>query len=153
MKSLQIFEYEGKRISFDFGNGQKMVNATEMAKIFKKPVGNFLRLRQTKDFIKLLNHRYSDVNSGNDYKALNVVMGGNDRSLQGTWMDEKLALKFAAWLNPNFELWVWDTIHNLLTDGMINAKDLKWRLQKIQDDAQEIFILSDLEQIKNIGNE
>ncbi|MEM1121660.1 MAG: KilA-N domain-containing protein, partial [Bacteroidota bacterium] len=36
---------------------------------------------------------------------------------QGTWMDEKLALKFAAWLSPNFELWVYDRIQELLTTG------------------------------------
>lgn len=32
-------------------------------------------------------------------------------------MDEKLALKFAAWLSPYFELWVFDRIEELLLTG------------------------------------
>ena len=32
-------------------------------------------------------------------------------------MDEKLALKFASWLSPRFELWVYDRIQELLTNG------------------------------------
>ena len=30
------------------------------------------------------------------------------------WMDEKLALKFAAWLDVDFELWVYDTIDEIM---------------------------------------
>jgi len=35
----------------------------------------------------------------------------------GTWMNQKLALKFAGWLSPEFELWVYDRIEELLTTG------------------------------------
>ena len=49
-------------------------------------------------------------------KVLRIVQGGTP-SLQGTWMDEKLALKFAAWLSPVFELWVYDRIEELLLTG------------------------------------
>jgi hypothetical protein len=42
-KEIKIFEYEGKRITFDFENGQKMVNATEMVKAFPpKKIADFL---------------------------------------------------------------------------------------------------------------
>jgi len=34
----------------------------------------------------------------------------------GTWMHRVLALKFAAWLNPDFEVWVYTTIDTLLYD-------------------------------------
>jgi phage antirepressor YoqD-like protein len=33
-------------------------------------------------------------------------------------MHQKLALKFAAWLNPEFELWVYDRIEELLRHGI-----------------------------------
>ncbi len=139
-KKLQSFEYEGRRITFDFENGQTMVNATEMSKVFGKLPGNFLRLKQTKDFIKILETRYSDVNIGNDYKALRVIKGGNQKELQGTWMDEKLALKFAAWLNPLFELWVYDRIYELLTTGQtaLDAEQLLEfeRMKKREKQAQ-----------------
>ena len=117
MENIKKFDYEGHPISFEFADGNKMINATEMAKTFGKPVGNFLRLKETKKFISLLEKRYSHLNIGRE--VLRVVKGGdaiNDQ-LQGTWMEEKLALKFAAWLAPEFELWIYDRIHELLTTG------------------------------------
>ncbi len=151
-KKLQSFEYEGKRITFDFGDGQKMVNATEMARSFpRKKINDFTRLKQTKEFIKVLESRYGNSRNGSKFKAYRVIKGGTPE-LQGTWMDEKLALKFAAWLNPHFELWVYDRIYELLTQGMINEKYLKWVLQKIQDNAQENFNLANLNEIKGIAD-
>lgn len=32
-------------------------------------------------------------------------------------MDEHFALKFAGWLSPNFEVWVYKKIRELLTTG------------------------------------
>lgn len=43
MSSLKKFEYDGIPISFEFSDGNKMINAMEMAKPFGKPVANFLR--------------------------------------------------------------------------------------------------------------
>ncbi|MEM6316741.1 MAG: KilA-N domain-containing protein [Bacteroidota bacterium] len=115
--SIKQFDYDGKPISFEFKDGNKMINATEMAKPFGKPVGNFLRLKETKEYIVLLENRYSHLNIGRE--VLRVVKGGDaiNQRLQGTWMDEKLALKFAAWLSPTFELWVYDRIEELLKTG------------------------------------
>jgi hypothetical protein len=48
-------------------------------------------------------------------ELIRVVKGGN--LPQGTWVHEKIALKFAAWLSPFFELWIYDRIHELLTTG------------------------------------
>ena len=106
-----------------------MVNATEIAKAFGKRVSNFTRLNQTKDFIKVLESRYSDVSNGNKYKASRRIQGGIPE-LQGTWFDEKLALKFAAWLNAEFELWVWERIYELLSIGKTELKT-KLRLFKM----------------------
>lgn len=116
MADLKRFDYEGHKISFEFEDGNKMINATHMAKAFKKLVGHFLALKGTKDYISLLNSRYRDSDNGTNKEVLRVVQGGNPE-LQGTWMDEKLALKFAAWLSPAFELWVYDKIEELLTTG------------------------------------
>ena len=43
MSKLTKFEYEGHRISFEFSDGSKMINATQMAKPFGKMVADFLR--------------------------------------------------------------------------------------------------------------
>ncbi|MBK6901431.1 MAG: KilA-N domain-containing protein [Saprospirales bacterium] len=98
MSEITKFDYEGTRISFEFGDGNKMINATEMAKPFGKLVGNFLRLKEAHEYITILQERYSHLNIGRE--VLRVIKGGDAaEGLQGTWMDEKLALKFAAWLS------------------------------------------------------
>lgn len=124
MSEITKFDYEGQGISFEFSDGNKMINATEMAKPFGKRVSNFLRLDETKRFAELLEVRYSDVSIGNKEKkeVLRVVKGGEPH-LQGTWMDEKLALKFAGWLSPEFELWVYDRIQELLLTGKTEIKN------------------------------
>lgn len=107
---IQVFEYNGHNISFDFGDGNRMINATEMAKAFGKKPNHFLRSKQTQAFINVL----SQVANLQLEKIIKVIHGGNQH---GTWMHEKLALKFAAWLSPEFEVWVYDKIQELLHKG------------------------------------
>jgi hypothetical protein len=95
-----------------------------MAKPFGKRVHDFLRLAQTKTFIELLETRYADSLNA-EREVLRVVQGGIRPELQGTWMDEKLALKFAAWLSPEFELWVYDRIQELLTTGQTSLQNIR----------------------------
>ncbi len=119
MEEVKKFEFEGQTISFEFSDGNKMINASEMAKPFEKRVNNFLQNKETQEYITLLESRYWNSSIGGNTGArevLRVVKGGQPE-LQGTWMDEKLALKFAAWLSPEFELWVYDRIQELLTTG------------------------------------
>ncbi len=122
------FNYEDQQISFEFADGNKMINATEMAKPFpNKRINNFLRNQQTIDFISLLESRYANSRIGSkmlEREVLRVVKGGKP-DLQGTWMDEKLALKFAAWLSPEFELWVFDRIEELLINGKTQLKNIQ----------------------------
>jgi KilA-N domain len=125
MADIIKLEYEGHTISFEFADGNKMINATEMAKPFGKLVGSFLRLDGTKSYINLLENRYADLHIGFEKEVLRVVKGGDAYGEeQGTWMDEKLALKFAAWLSPAFELWVYDKIQELLTTGKTELKEV-----------------------------
>jgi len=123
MTSIKKFDYEGHSISFEFEDGNKMVNATQMAKPFKKLVGGFLRSKETKSYIALLEERYANLHIGQNKEVIRIIKGGNSGEIaQGTWMDEKLALKFAAWLSPEFELWVYDRIYELLTTGKTELK-------------------------------
>jgi hypothetical protein len=70
---------------------------------------------------------------------LKVIRGRNG----GTWMHELLALKFAAWLNAEFELWVYETIHSLVVGAyiklvesykqtMCNKYEIKQVMQKLR---------------------
>jgi KilA domain-containing protein len=116
MADIINFDYEGQNISFEFADGNKMINATEMARPFGKRVNDFLRQQGTQEYLILLEARYGNSRNVTKREVLRVVQGGF-AELQGTWMDEKLALKFAAWLSPAFELWVYDKIQELLTTG------------------------------------
>lgn len=112
---LSVFEYNGKPVTFKDIDGVLMVSATEMAKAFGKRPVDFLRLPQIENFIQVLNVRLSH----NKNFAVKTVRG---RYNAGTWMHERLALKFAAWLSPEFELWVYDHIDNLLKTGKTELK-------------------------------
>jgi hypothetical protein len=87
-----------------------MVNATEMAKVFDKDLFQFTKSDHAKSFIqsclKPANAGLLDMKSENDL----IV----SRQKSGTFMHRILALKFAAWLNPDFEVWVYLTIDKLL---------------------------------------
>jgi len=161
-KQIQVFEYEGKRITFDFGDGEEMVNATEIVKAFKgKRLRNFTRLNQTKEFIKLLEKKI--IAEGSDVSGREIiikkVVGGDKKELQGTWYEKRLALKLAAWLSPEFELWIFSKIDELLRNNNtnlnlnshINKQTLEFVFQKIKDNAMEIHHLSDiLQDLENI---
>jgi len=130
MSELVQFDYEGQPINFEFSDGNKMINATEMIKAFpEKRINNFLRTQQTKDFILLLEERYAKkriAQNSPKREVLRVVKGGDaSEKLQGTWMDEKLALKFAGWLSARFELWVYDRIQELLTTGQTSLQGIQ----------------------------
>ncbi len=107
----KICVFEENEITFQLlkDNGM-MVNATEMAKIFDKKVEAFMRNESTILFIsealKSENSRFLGIASEED-----LIIS---RQKSGTFMHRVLALKFAAWLNPRFELWVYSTIEHLL---------------------------------------
>ena len=104
------FIYNGTPVGFETGNTNLMVNATQMAKIFGKEIKQFNELESTKNFIdSCLNGRESRPLSIQKKEDLII---SNPRT--GTQMHRILALKFAAWLNPEFELWVYSTIDKLL---------------------------------------
>jgi len=140
MAKTKQFDYEGKTITFEFSDGNKMINATEMIKAFpEKRMNNFLRTQQTQDYISLLETRYAKKRIADNQvvrEVLRVVKGGLEQ--QGTWMDEKLALKFAAWLAPEFELWVYDRIHELLTTGKTELPSQRITSLSIPDALREI---------------
>ncbi|SOS48413.1 conserved hypothetical protein [Tenacibaculum dicentrarchi] len=105
------FIYQDTEIHFAFAlDGNVMVNATEMAKAFNRRVDFFLKTDQTKAFIKTLEFTPFGGNSV-PLKRDEIIQ---TRGVSGTFFTRILALKFAAWLNPEFELWVFSTIDELM---------------------------------------
>ena len=128
MNAIKKFLYEGQTIVFEFSDGNKMINATQMSKPFEgKLIADFLRLKGTKEYIAALESRYGNSHIGpkkQKREVLRIVKGGNPE-LQGTWVDEKLALKLAAWLSVDFELWIYDRIQELLTTGRTSLQHIQ----------------------------
>lgn len=107
MENLQIFSYNGNKVTFK-NDGKLMVNATEMAKPFSKRPVDWIKLPATTQFIDSLTAVRKSHRSD-----LIVTING-----VGTWLHEDVALEFARWLSPEFAIWCNDRIKELLTHGM-----------------------------------
>ena len=98
---MQVYSYEGSNITFQKGENV-MINANDMAKAFGKRPPDFLKTKQTKEFLKELSGVRKIVPSD----LVKVVNGDNG----GTWMHEDVAMEFARWLSPKFAIWTNDRI-------------------------------------------
>lgn len=112
MSNLSVFQYSNAPISFRKETGSLFVNATEMAKGFGKTTKDWLRTKQSEEFISSL----STVRQISPTGLVQIIQGGNPE-LQGTWMHEDVALEFARWLSPAFAIWCNDRIKELLQIG------------------------------------
>lgn len=107
----RIFNYNDNNITFSLEkNNGMMINATEMAKAFGKLVKDFMANEKTKDFIAACLKPENAEQLGIKTETDIVV----SRQNTGTYMNRMLALKFAAWLSPDFEVWVFYTIEKIL---------------------------------------
>ena len=120
----KIFKLNEKENTISFNvdkDHNMMVNATEMANIFGKLVKDFMDNDGTQKFIqaclrKAKSEREKEENN-NVNSDLNKVISPflnikseedlyTSKQKTGTWMHQILAIKFAAWLDPDFEVWV-----------------------------------------------
>ena len=128
-----IFKENPITFVLDKNNGM-MVNATEMAKPFGRKVEAFMRNEGTISFVnealKSENSRFLKLFSQSDlyYSSQNT----------GTWMHRVLALKFAAWLNPAFEIWVYSTIERILFGKHAQREESLERSLKFQNESKQL---------------
>ncbi|MBR8719964.1 hypothetical protein IX307_001149 [Bacteroides pyogenes] len=120
------FEYNGKVVGFEIDNSNVMVNATEMASVFGKEPTHFIRNENTKSLIEAFcqtaNSQFEDEFSPSG-KFVKIIKGGRG---SGTWLDRRVAIAFAMWLNPLFSVWVCNTIDNILFGTYLDdEKNLK----------------------------
>lgn len=106
MKTLEYI-YRDSQIHFLVNPLDKnvMINATEMAQMFGKRVNHFTRSSHAKSFINIL-----------EKEIIRTPNGGriiDNRGRNGIYFNRLLALKFAAWLNPEFEFWVFSKIEEI----------------------------------------
>ncbi|MCL6103695.1 MAG: phage antirepressor KilAC domain-containing protein [Bacteroidetes bacterium] len=141
MSEIKIYQYQHNNVTFQLDNGDVMVNLTEMAKPFGKLPANFLNTEQTKRFIEALEETVIDI------PITEIKQGG---STQGTWAHQKLALKFAGWLDPRFELWIYDRIEELLKSGYtkldsISVKDLAKMLLSSEEEKDRLLEITEVQ--------
>jgi len=143
-KALE-FIYQDVQIHFLLSQGDNvMVNATDMAKAFNKRIEDFKRLDGTKLFIKQLidaenlKFAHADMREQNQFlvEEKDVIYSTN----KSTFMHRILAIKFAAWLDTEFEIWIYSTIDKILFghykqhwDAHIKQEDAKERMEKAKN--------------------
>lgn len=144
MEALE-FIYQDTEIHFLLGNEKNvMVNATEMAKAFGKRVDVFLKSDHAKAFIKVLEL----TPYGGSLELLKPEEIIQTKNGVSTFFHRILALKFAAWLDPKFELWVYSKTEEVLFG---NAKIVGQKISDSEKKKLDIAILT--EKVKKLGNE
>ncbi|MDK7740850.1 KilA-N domain-containing protein, partial [Veillonella nakazawae] len=73
MSNLSVFQYSDAPISFRKETGSLFVNATEMAKGFGKTTKDWLRTKQSEEFISSL----STVRQISPTGLVQIIQGGN----------------------------------------------------------------------------
>lgn len=138
------FEYKGNVVEFEPNRSDVMVNATQMAKIFDKEVSGFLKTDSTKRFVEAYCGT-EDIPSQDEFtpngKLVKVISTGKNN---GTWMDRRVALKFAAWLDPYFEVWVYKVIDELLFgeiktlhESIVSSAKTRARIDELKKELNE----------------
>ena len=137
------------KIDFEFSHhSDLMVNATQMLKAFpNKRMSDFTENKSTNDFIgcALLDGNSRLINVSRKEDLLLIKKGST------TWMHRFLAYKFAAWLSPEFELWLYGKI-DLIVMGYYKKinKSLKESAQRKLEIEELMVKLSDNEDFQKL---
>ena len=110
----------------------KQMRIAAMAKPFNKRIEDFKVLEGTEKFINALlyseNSKFEHGNHREQITKKDVIYGTN----KATFMHRKLALYFAFWLDVDFQLWVIDTIDEIIFG---NYKK-HWEAHVMQEEAK-----------------
>lgn len=109
-KILQM-NYEGQVVTF---NADGWINATEAAARFGKEPAQWLRLPDAVRYLEALERTSGKITYVKASRA-RADRGG------GTWIHPRLAVKFARWLDVDFEIWCDEQIDALIR-GELNTK-------------------------------
>lgn len=111
----QVYNYKGNNITFQLGNGDVMVNLTDVAKAFpEKNLSQIINSLEIQEYVR----RLTEIKNYSSADLLIVRKGGNNLSKQGTWAHQKVALRVVQKLSPDFAIWVDEKIEELLRNGV-----------------------------------
>ncbi len=162
MKTLEYI-YQETEIHFLLSDDENvMINATEMARPFGREVKDFNKLESTNRFIEAC--LISEENSLIDLKDRSDFLLSVKN--QGTYMHRILALKFAAWLDVEFEIWIYARINDILfgnysihrqksIDIIKKKRELRQIEYQIQESSNELAsqLLQKQQELKVLENE
>lgn len=97
---------------FEIDKEKGLVNITKIAKTFGKEVKVWNQRPSTKKFL----NAYFAKNPRS--QNMTTVSGGD--SPQGTWVSRKIALKFAEWISPEFEVFTNELLDELFQTGTVS---------------------------------
>lgn len=105
MKTSEAVQLQYNGIVVHF-TGDAWFNATEAANAYGKLPNDWLRLDETKAYIKALGDSFNcgfkpQLNNRNSGALIQTSRG----RIGGTWIHPKLVVAFARWLDPKFAVW------------------------------------------------
>lgn len=105
-------EVEGKVIHQRAADGY--VNATAMCKAVNKQFNDYARLKNTADFLEVL-----ESETGIPVSELIQTLKGGDPQNQGTWVHPDVAIHLAQWLSPKFAVQVSKWVREWMSGGFV----------------------------------
>ena len=128
MAIIQNFDYNGQLIQ---RRADGFVNLTQMCQANRKRIDNYLRLKQTQDYARVLSQSLTS-------EVVESEIGGSNPS---TWGHPSLAINLARWISPEFAVWCDAHIFNLMVSGStsidinpVQEMKLKLELAKLEND-------------------
>lgn len=166
---VTIYQYLGHIIPFEEKNGIIMVNATLMAKAYKKQPSQITRTQKWVDFVKAKKQSIEEKEDKTtmqksilpDYQVfindpnctflswgepLVIVKNGGNVTEKGTWLHEKLAVEFARSLDITFSIWCDDVIQELIAKRTVNVNTIPapQPIKSLQERAGELIANDDM---------
>ena len=103
-------EFQGFEILFSMDR-ELYLHITPIAKKYNKQPRDWLKTKDTKDYISTLSKILNLPKS-----ELMIVRQGGKSDEQGTWIHKKLIIAFARWLSPEFAVWCDEQIEDILSN-------------------------------------
>jgi hypothetical protein len=135
MNTIINLNYRGNFVPVKMVGDEPWVNLNAIGRPFGKEPNQWLKSTPAQEYVKaveLLGFKQTDENPSGEIelkKAISVVNGGKT---PGIWASEMVALEFARWCDPAFQVWCNQQLRDLITKGehkvdmKVESLKLKW---------------------------
>lgn len=118
------------------------VNATAMCKANGKSWGHYWETKKAKSFAKTVTASVIGITiSDKPIDAVVIVQGGEDPTIQGTWVHPNVAIHLAMWISDDFALWATEVLLHVINGNFAalteEAKEAQREYQKCWDTLRE----------------